>query len=53
MKQECLNSVITLHVHKNKTDKLNLVDVANEFVRGKPEHRLKIFGTFKSSDIST
>ena len=43
---------MTLHVHKSETDRLNLVEVANDFVRGRPEHRLTVFEAFKSSDMS-
>ena len=45
MKQTCLNHLMILHVHKEKTDSLNLHDNGNEFVRCS-EHRLSVFGHF-------
>ena len=32
MSQERLNLLMILHVHKDLTDKLNLISIANEFV---------------------
>lgn len=49
MGQVRLNNIMVLHVHKELTDKLNLVDVANDFVQGS-EHRLSFFGTFQEVD---
>ena len=46
MGQERLNSLMILHVHKGLTDKLNMKDVANEFV-GAAECRLSIHGKFR------
>ena len=46
MGQKRLNSLMVLHVHKDLTDKLNLKDVANEFV-GAAECRLSMYGKFK------
>ena len=34
-----------LHVHKEITDSLDLVDCANDFV-GSSEHHLSVFGKF-------
>ncbi len=45
MGQERLNHLMVLHVHKELTDDLDLISIANEFV-GDSEHRLKLFGTF-------
>ncbi len=45
MGQESLNHLMVLHVHKELTDDLDLISIANEFV-GDSEHRLKLFGTF-------
>ena len=45
MKQDRLNHVMVLHLHKEILDNLDLVAVANEFVQGS-EHRLKTFGKF-------
>ena len=50
MTQNRLNNTMVLHVHKEKTDSLSLVDIANEFVRDK-EHRLKLFGQFTAIDL--
>ena len=46
MKQERLNHLMLLHVHKELTDTLNLADVANDFVSSS-ENRLRVFGNFK------
>ena len=51
MKQERLNHLMILHVYKDEVDNLNLVDIANQFVSIKPEHRSTIFGTFSSTDF--
>ena len=45
MGQERLNNLLTLHVHKDHTDELDLMAVANEFV-SHSEHRLSTFGKF-------
>ena len=45
MGQERLNYLMTLHVHKESTDSLNLVQVANEFVSDN-ESRQRVFGVF-------
>ncbi len=47
MGQERLNHLMILHVHKDITDNLNMISVANEFVSDS-EHRMQIFGTFTS-----
>ena len=49
MTQTRLNSIMVIHVHKNVTEKLNLVDITNEFVAGS-EHWLTIFRKFIASD---
>ena len=43
MTQKRVNSIMTLHVNKDLTDQLSLVDITNEFVRGS-EHRQTLFG---------
>ena len=53
MSQPRLNSLMVLHVHKELTDQLNFLDVANEFVANKLEHRLNIFGKFNKEDFTT
>ena len=45
MGQSRLNHLMILHVHKDLTDGLNLIDVANEFVSSN-ESRLHVFGKF-------
>ena len=45
MSQARLNSLMTLHIHKEKTDNLLLETCLNDFVAGN-EHRLTLFGTF-------
>jgi len=46
MTQQRLNNLMVLHVHKERTDALNEVDIANELV-GDSEHRLRMFGKFQ------
>ena len=50
MGDERLNSLMILHIHREKTDKLNLIDVANEFV-GENESRKRMFGKSAEQDI--
>ena len=45
-----LNHLMMLHVHKDRTDALTLVDVANDFV-GEKENRKQMFGKFSANDI--
>lgn len=45
MHQTRLNLCMTLHVHSEETDKLDLVAVANDFV-GRNSSRQSIFGKF-------
>ena len=45
MIQQRLNSLMILHVHKDKTASLNLDQVANDFVDRK-ETRVALFGKF-------
>ena len=51
MSQQRLNHLMIMHVHKDHTDQLSLVDTANEFVRGH-DHREHLFGKFTTSDLS-
>ena len=51
MTQLRLNSTMVLHVHKDLTDNLNLIKVANDFVANKQEHRSKVFGLFKQNEF--
>ena len=45
MAQERLNHLMVMHVHKERTDKLDLKAVLNEFV-GESEHRTGIFAKY-------
>ncbi len=45
MGQERLNYLMILHVHRDITDNLDMISVANEVVSDS-EHRMQIFGTF-------
>ena len=45
MKQERLNSIMTLHIHKELTDKLELPEIANDFI-SKSSRRQQLFGKF-------
>ena len=49
MGQQRLNNIMVLHVHKERTDKLNLITVTNEFADGS-ETRLARFGRFNDTD---
>lgn len=51
MKQDRLNHIMTLHIHRNLTDKLNYIDIANQFIFSN-EHRQNIFGKFISTDTN-
>ena len=48
MTQKRLNDLMVLNIHKQKTDLLNLADVAKEFVSSR-ENRVRLFGNFKLS----
>ena len=52
MKQQRLNNVALLHTHKARTDKIRLLDVADEFVP-RNENRFRNFGKFTDLDLST
>ena len=43
---ECCDDV---HVHKEKTDQLSVVELANSITN--TEHRMSIFGTFSEEDL--
>ena len=49
MSQEQLNRLLVLHTHKDYTDSLELIAVANEFVSSSG-HRIQIFGNFTEDD---
>lgn len=50
MKQKRFNSLAILTFHKELTDNISLLDIANEFVESKPS-RKNIFGKFEESDL--
>ena len=52
MKQQRFNNVALLNTHKARTDKIRLLDVANEFVQ-RNENRFRNFGKFTDLDLST
>ena len=45
MQQSRLNWCMLLHIHKEETDKLDLISIANEFV-SRIDSRQSIFGKF-------
>lgn len=52
MTQTRLNSLAILNIHKDRTDQLNLTDVANE-VAGRNDSRKRNVGKFTESDCNT
>ena len=52
MTQKRLNNCMLLHVHKEKVDNLNIIDIANEFGCAN-ESRLSTFGKFSEDDFQT
>ena len=51
MSQVRLNHLLTLHIHRELTDKLDIIAAANEFLCNS-EHREQVFGKFKCSDLN-
>ena len=52
MGQSRLNAVMLLYIHKEKTDQISTVDIANEFVEsGGSDHCKTVLGKFTSSDL--
>lgn len=45
MSQRRLNDLMILHVHKDHTDKLNLMHIANDFISAS-EQRLSLYRKF-------
>ncbi len=45
MKQQRLNHLMILHIHKELTDALEMKEIANDFI-GQNERRMQIFGKF-------
>ena len=50
MGQVRTNNIMVMHVHKDRTDKLSLVNIGNDFVSG-CETRLSTFGVFRETDL--
>ena len=50
MSQARLNHAMLLHIHKNHTDHLDLIDISSEFVKESP-HRQSVFGIFLQTDL--
>ena len=50
MKKKRFNSLAILHEHKELTDKIDLIKVANAFA-DKFDDRLRTYGRFTSKDI--
>ena len=50
MSQERLNHLLLLHAHKQLTESMDLITVANDFV-AQSEHRYAQFGKFSEADI--
>ena len=49
MGQSRLNAAMLLHVHKNRTEQLSVIDLANAFVSS--EHRMSVFGNFSENEL--
>ena len=45
-----LNNLMMLHIHRDRSDMIDLVAAANQFV-GKQENRKQLFGTFTPNDL--
>ena len=50
MTQARLNHIMIMNIHKNLTDELDMIHMANLFVADHP-HRHEIFGSFKTTDV--
>ena len=51
MGDERLANLMLLHIHRDKTDSLNLVEVANKFV-GNKDSRKSMFSPFTTRDMN-
>ena len=49
MTQQRFNNLAVLHTHQARTDRIDLVKIANAFVKN--ENRLRNFGKFTEHDI--
>ena len=50
MKQDRLNDLMMIHVHKDRIDRLSIIDMANEFASRNYTRRVK-FGRFREQDL--
>ena len=50
MKQERLNDLMLIHVHKDKIDRLSIIEMAKEFV-SRNQSRMVKFGRFRPQDV--
>ena len=50
MRQNRLNNLMVLHIHKELLDQLSLIDVADDFVK-ESDQRQTVFGEFDSLDL--
>ena len=39
MSQRCLNSLMVLHVHSERLDKMNLLEIGNEFISANDQRK--------------
>ena len=50
MTQVRLNNALILHVHRENTDQIDLIEIANYFTESS-EHRQFLFGKFSDKDL--
>lgn len=50
MGEQRLGGLMTLHIHKEMTDAIDIVEVANTFVE-KKQNRVLLFGKFTDRDL--
>ena len=51
MTNERMNSLMIMHVHRDRLDDLDFISIGNDFV-GKNQRRRNTFGIFNESDIA-
>ena len=50
MKQDRLNELMMIHVHKDRIDRLSIIDMANEFASRNHTRRVK-FGRLREQNL--
>ena len=50
MTQTQMNNIMILHVHKQLTDQLNILEIGNDYIR-ESSHREALFGKFVRTDL--